>query len=199
MDSHSRIVQYLKVLLPLTALALLSTVFLLSRSITPESTIPFTDQDMADRLRDQQVTAPFYSGVTSRGEEIVVAADIARPGREGGPALAETLQARITLEGGRRITMKSDHGEVALDADVATFMGNVVIRTSDGLTVTTDTLEAALTGVSGSTPGRVEAEGPIGQLTAGAMEFGPENAEGPIHIRFTNGVKLIYEPETVER
>ena len=45
MDRYSRMVAIFKVLLPLAALAILSTLFLLSRTIDPTTTIPFADQD----------------------------------------------------------------------------------------------------------------------------------------------------------
>ena len=47
---HSRLVYWLKITLPLVALMILSSVFLLSRSIRPEDAIPFAEVDIADRV-----------------------------------------------------------------------------------------------------------------------------------------------------
>ena len=58
-DRHSRVVSWLKVLFPLIALALLSTLFLLSRAIEPQAVIPFADNEVQERLRDQHITGPF--------------------------------------------------------------------------------------------------------------------------------------------
>ena len=84
MDRYSRTVAYLKVLLPLTALALLSTLFLISRGIDTEAVIPFAQKDIEERMRGQQLTAPFFSGTTSGGDEIMVTASTARPGGSSG-------------------------------------------------------------------------------------------------------------------
>ena len=44
-------------------------------------------------------------------------------------------------------------------------------------------------------PDKVVAEGPLGALTAGSMQLmTPENAENA-QLIFTNGVKLIYDPQ----
>ena len=79
-DRYSRMVQLLKVILPLAALTLLSAVFLLSRGVDLGSPIPFAEDEIVERTRDQQVTGPFFSGVTPQGEQIQVQAKLARPG-----------------------------------------------------------------------------------------------------------------------
>ena len=96
MDLYSRMVAFFKVLLPLAALAILATLFLLSRGNDPDTAIPFTEKDVADRLRDQQITAPFLSGTAPNGDEIIVTATLARPGGQNTPAEATDVSARIT-------------------------------------------------------------------------------------------------------
>ena len=54
-DRHSRVVSWLKVLFPLIALALLSTLFLLSRAIDPGQAIPFAEKEVQDRRKHQQI------------------------------------------------------------------------------------------------------------------------------------------------
>ena len=53
---HSAIVGWLKILLPLAALMLLSTLFLFARSTAPSDDIPFADIDAA--AAEQRVSAP---------------------------------------------------------------------------------------------------------------------------------------------
>lgn len=199
MDLYSRMVALFKVLLPLAALALLSTVFLLSRSTDPTATIPFAEQEMADRMRDQQVTAPYFSGTTSKGDEIMVTASIARPGGPNSPAEATDLSAQITMVDGVHLTLRSDTGSVAIDTDIATFEGNVIITTTTGYVVLTDTLHTALSGITANTPGQIEGTGPLGDFTAGNMQIDTKTEGGPVHMLFKNGVKLIYDPKKPER
>lgn len=185
--------------MPLSALAILATLFLLSRSQDQVATIPFTDADVSARTKGQQVTRPFFSGTTSKGEEIIVTADSARPGNNTTPGDADNLNARLKLAGGQLITLRSDAGSLNPVGDIATFVGNVRIETSTGLLVLTELMNAALDGIEGNTPGTVTGSGPMGDFTAGSMEFSAKSGEGDVHMLFKNGVKLIYVPKQLER
>lgn len=199
MDNYSRMVAFFKVMLPLAALAILATLFLLSRSVDPTATIPFAEADMADRLRDQQITAPFFSGTTPKGDEIIVSATLARPGGPGVPAEAKDVSARLTMADGSRITLDSDTASVNVTEDIATFAGGVRIATQSGFVVHTELLNTALRGVSGNSPGEITGTGPIGDFSAGQMDMEAKNGDGSVHLLFKGGVKLVYDPKKSER
>ncbi|MBE1297570.1 MAG: hypothetical protein GJ678_15320 [Rhodobacteraceae bacterium] len=200
MDRYSRTVAYLKVLLPLTALALLSTLFLISRGIDTEAVIPFAQKEIEERMRGQQVTAPFFSGTTSQGDQIMVTASTARPGSSSGSgATANDLQAEIRMATGGQMTLASERGSVYPDQDRALFKGNVILTSSDGLVVETEELESALSAVSAESPGPVRATGPLGVLTAGQMLVRAESEGAPVQLLFKNRVKLVYDPSKTER
>jgi len=195
MDSYSRFVAYLKVILPLAAVALLSMLFLLSRSLEPTATLPFARHEVEERVRGQQITAPFYSSTTDSGDEITVSARLARPTGSGGLAEAEALNAKVTLVKGGQIELRSELGTIDPDTDEASFSGAVETTTSTGYTVRTDRLDTTIGDFRASTPGEVRATGPVGRLTAGRMEIGAKNPGGATHMLFKNGVKLIYDPK----
>lgn len=197
MDLYSRCVALFKVLLPLAALAILATLFLLSRGVDFTAT-PFAEKDLADRMRDQQITAPFFSGVTPEGDEIMFKAGVVRPGAKDAPAEADDLSARITLVDGTRITLKSQKGSVDMRRDMAHFKGDVRITTSTGYIVTTDRLNTALSGVEAQTPGPVAGTGPLGDFTAGRMILKAETPGAPVHMHFNQGVRMIYDPKKTE-
>ncbi|WP_170790088.1 LPS export ABC transporter periplasmic protein LptC [Ruegeria lacuscaerulensis] len=199
MDSHSRMVQFLKVVLPLAAIVLLSTVFLLSRSIETDVTVPFTQRDIEERLADQVVTNPSYRGTTRKGEEVLIEATQATQGTESSVPTASEFQGRLGLLNGGIITLDSNSGTIRPDKNTATFVGDVVITTTDGIRVTTDHLNTALDEIRGDTPGQIDGTGAIGDFSAGRMTFGAEKKDGPVHILFTDGVKLIYQPQQAER
>ncbi|WIY26885.1 LPS export ABC transporter periplasmic protein LptC [Parasedimentitalea psychrophila] len=199
MDRYSRMVTFLKVLLPLAALALLSTLFLISRSVNTKATIPFAAHEIEERMRGQQITAPYFSGTTSQGDAITVTASIARPGGPTSPAVATDLVAVISMADGGQLTLSSDSGAVQLENDLASFSGHVEITSAAGLLVTTDLLNATLSGLSADSPGPVQATGPIGTLNAGSMQLQTKTEGGPLHMLFNNGVKLVYVPRTSER
>ena len=199
MDRYSRLVRWLKVLLPLAALALLSTLFLLSRAPDQEATIPFAKKDMVDRMRDQRITAPVFSGTTDNGDELIVTAATASPAIGDKPADAQDLSARITTPEGLTISLTADRGTLVQPTDTATFAGNVVIETSTGYVVETHTLNTQLGTVTADTPGEITGSGPLGSFAAGQMQMESKNETGDIHMLFKNGVKLIYDPKLPER
>ena len=57
MDLYSRIISLLRIFLPLAALVLLSTVFMMSQRIRPTAPIPFAPKEIEDRIAGHQVTA----------------------------------------------------------------------------------------------------------------------------------------------
>ena len=202
MDFYSRMVAFLKVVLPLIALAILATLFLLSRGVQFDTQIPFAEADLAERTRDQQITGPFFSGTTAAGDEIIVNASIARPGGPNAPAEATDVKARLKAADGGEFDLTADLASVDMKSDIATFSGDVLIVTNTGLEIRTDVLETALSGMSGSTPGTVAARTPFGELDAGQMEFSArkdqETGTDPLHVLFKQGVKLIYDPKQSE-
>ena len=77
-QTHSRMIAGLKVLLPLAALVLLSTMFLLSRSVSEDPDLTFFD-DVAEIPALDALTAPYYTGSTPEGHAVSVTAESARP------------------------------------------------------------------------------------------------------------------------
>lgn len=208
MDRHSRVIAILKVVLPLAALGLMSTVFLLSRSVDPTTAIPFAKDEIDQRTAEQQVTGPVYTGATQSGDQITVSAARARPALPGLPARAQDLNAEIRFVQGGWVTLKAPEGELPGDKNEATFSGGVEIDSSTGYALRTDVLHARLDGLAMRSGGAVEGFGPAGHLTAGQMSItrepgegddpATENTEGAPEaprLRFTGGVRLIYDPE----
>ena len=101
MDGHSRLVGWLKVALPLLALAILSTLFLVARTIDPEAAIPYAEVDIAERIREPRMTAPAYAGVTKDGATLTLTADEARPEAEGDGSAVKVHAQLATPDGAR--------------------------------------------------------------------------------------------------
>ena len=201
---YSRMVAWLKVLLPLAALALLSTLFLFSRNIDPTTTIPFTTIDLKERAREERITAPEFAGASEEGHHITVNAASARPDPDDASrAFAEALDARIDLISGTVITFTAAGGIINESVDRAELEGNVLVESSTGYVVRTDRLIAGMRAVFAESPGPISGQGPPGRFTAGRMvltELAVETAEqGPgaepaLHLLFTDGIKLLYDP-----
>ncbi|MBK4218032.1 hypothetical protein JJJ17_19050 [Paracoccus caeni] len=192
--TRTRIVRWLRVLLPLLALVMLSTLFLFSRESDTESQIPYAEVDAEAMARDPRVVAPQYSGVTSDGASLNLQAGQAAHDRpEGGSA------SDLRLDWQRPDGLKADITAPAADMTdgVIELSGGVRMQTSSGWTVDAERIEAGTRTSRIAAESGVEAQAPFGQLTAGRMELTPdEGAEGdaPAILNFSNGVRLIYQP-----
>jgi lipopolysaccharide export system protein LptC len=193
---HSTLVAWLKVILPLAALGLLSTLFLVSRTIDPEDAIPFAEVDVADRIREPRLTLPTWAGVTADGSALTVAAAEARPADgAGSDATAQEIRAVLEMPGGGRADMLAASGRLDAEAGVLTVTGGVTITTSTGYALRTASLESALDRTHLVAPGAIEGEGPGGHLYAGAMELTGTAGAGKRYVMvFKNGVRLLYQP-----
>lgn len=195
-DRYSRLVAWLKILFPLIALALLSTLFLLSRAIDPEATIPFAETEVQERLRDQQVTGPFYSGTTEAGDLISFSAEkLTTPRGAPGTNAAEDLRAVLDLQSGAQIVLDAAQAQVDAAADRAELLGDVRVTTSTGYRIRSERMTSNLTTLDIASPGPVSATSPAGELNAGAMTITNRRGEDGSQMLFTKGVKLVYTPQ----
>lgn len=195
-DGWSRLVGWLKVALPLAALALLSTLFLVSNRINPEDAIPYAEVDVEARLKEPRMTAPSFAGTTSDGAALEVRAAETRPAVEGTRGQTATdVAARLSTPDGVVTELAAKAAEMGLDGDEVRFTGSVVVTHSLGYRVETETVTARLdvTRLRSDTPVRVE--GPVGQITADGMELAPAGTGGQGYLLVFNGrVKLVYRP-----
>lgn len=198
-DRYSRLIAWLKVVLPLLALALLSTLFLLSRSIEPGEVLPFADKEVQERLRGQRVTGPFFSGTTASGDRISFAAEtVTTPTEEVGTNVANQIRAQLDLASGTAITLQAKTAKVDIAGDQADLTGNVIFTSSGGYRLSSDLLTSGLSALNLRSPGPVDGVAPAGTLEAGAMELTTPPEGGAPQLVFTNGVKLVYVPKQTE-
>ena len=191
---HSWLVAFFKVVLPLAALAILSTLFLVSQGVDPEDAIPYAEVDVADRVRAPRVTDAAYAGMTADGAALTMQASDARPGTAGSQnaGRATGLTGRLeTPDGG---TTDLVAGAAQLDAMAGRMLlsGGVTLVSSTGYRIEAAALSVATDRTALDSDGAVRASGPIGTLTAGALHIGQSGA-GYVVV-FKGGVSLIYEP-----
>ena len=190
---YSQMVAWMKIILPLAALALLSTLFLISRSVDPTKAIPVVELDLEQRAQDQGATNAAFAGVTQGGDEIMLAAVSARPSPTNNQIiLATDISAELRLLSGTVIDVMSDSADMNQTKNTASLEGEVRIMTTTGYDIASDRLEADFNMLHLESPGPVSGEGPPGMLTAGRMILTNNEETGTAHLVFTDGVKLIY-------
>ncbi|MBM9593783.1 LPS export ABC transporter periplasmic protein LptC [Roseitranquillus sediminis] len=195
-DRYSWAVSWLKILLPMAALAILSTLFLFSREVDLDETVPLSRIVESEVTGGEVTVAPHYSGVTRDGTAIQVTADLLRPEEPGSEHItAEALNARFELSEGRTINVTAAAGTLASRDSRVVLEGEVDIETSDGFRMKTNLLTAQLDWTRIVSPGPVDVTGPLGDLAAGAMTImrGGE-MDDPDRMVFEEGVRLVYTP-----
>lgn len=196
-NNYSRFVAYTKVILPIIALGILSTLFLLSRDIDTSQSIPFADVDLNELAREQRIGAPNYAGVTADGSAISITAASATPNPDDPKRVtANNMTTIIEDASGARIDISAKTGVIDSDQKRVILSDGVQILTSTGYIIHTEGLRAALDETSITSDGRITAVGPLGTLNAGQMVLSPQNKPGQSHLLvFKGGVKLIYDPK----
>lgn len=191
-------VYWLKVFLPLVALALLSTLFLLARATDPDLAVRYSEVDVTELSRDEQVTSPAYAGITRDGASVTVTAATVRPQETDPEKLdANVVGGRIELPAGTMADMAAPTAVIDTEADLAFFLGGVTIESSDGYRFETETLRAALGMTEIVAESAVHAVGPLGSLDAGSMRITQNEAGGYVAV-FNDGVRLLYDPQKSE-
>lgn len=190
---YSQAVGWIKIVLLMGALALLSTLFLFARSPADQTEIPFAE--IADLARDQRLTAPRFFGLADDGSTIAIAARNARPGPDG-PDKVQIESLSLSLEGtdGSQLDITAGSSLIDGQTQVARLEGLARLTTSTGYVMETVGLTADLKSGIIASDGMLEIQAPYGEMTAGRIEIrtGPD---GPgRQLLFTGGVHLIYTP-----
>ncbi|SDD41057.1 lipopolysaccharide export system protein LptC [Paracoccus isoporae] len=187
---RSRVIAWLRVLLPLAALAILSTLFLLGRSPDPDDAIPYADVDAEELARDPRMTRPEFAGVTNGGAAVTLTADRATPNsdREGS---AETLRMTWRSADGLAADLTAPHGDV--DGQAIRLDGGVRVTTSDGWAITVPQVESDLDADLVTGTGGLTAFAPMGRIDAAEMVIS-RDADGAQLLNLSGDVRLLYEP-----
>lgn len=190
-DLYSQVVSWLKLLLPLLALALLATMFLFARSPVPEGEIPFvTIEDIA---RDPRIGAPAFSGVTPDGASVTLAAQAVRPQPDQPQLMViDDLHIEISTPSGEDVVIAAQVGQFDTAARRVLLEGLARIEASSGYQVETTGLEADLDAGTLRTLGPLAARAPFGEFEAGGLNV----SDGGARLVFNEGVRLLYQPVT---
>ena len=189
-DRHSRIVAWAKIVLPLAALALLSTLFLFAGQ-KPEELLPYAQAQIEELSREPRLVAPRYSGMTRDGSALEISAAEVRQGAQT-TAEAQGLRAVLSAPSGLRTEMTAAGSNFSEAQGLIVLEGDVDLTRSDGMRMQSQRLEAMMQSGAVASPGAVSAQAPFGALNAGAMQVDPAQDGAVVH--FTKGVKLVYDP-----
>lgn len=195
--SYSRVIAWLKIALPILALGVLSTLFLVARTVDPAQQLPFAEVDVAEIAREQRIGAPNYSGVTREGAAIAVSARSASPDpSDAGRLTGDTVRAAIDLPSGERIDIKADQMELDYAAGIVELSRSIEITTQSGFALRTGLLRVSLDRTRVIGPSPVVLTGALGELSANRFELlGQPDPSDELVMVFNGDVKLLYDPQ----
>jgi len=193
-NRYTKAVTWVKVVLSLSALALLSTMFLFSRTPDPDAALPYADVDVDQLVREQRLSRPRFAGTLEDGREVTLVADTAAAAVTDPNTIVMTaIESHVTLSPSAELALTAEQGDYSLAEQIISLAGSVVVQTTNGYRLSTDRLTVAMDTMRLAAPGAVSLTGTGLSLDAGAMEItGPE---GATFLRFTDGVRLLYQPE----
>ncbi len=200
-NPYSRLVAWLKVLLPVLALVLLSTMFLISHSIDPSRALTYAKVDLDNLARTQQITGPRFSGVTEDGAAISFSAATAQPDPND-PSIytATDLNAEIATPDGGEVSIHAARAVVNGSKNSLEMSGGVSLDTSTEYRIRAEGLRAAMDQTWARSIGPVTATGPGGEISAGQIDLVRQpGEEGKYLLVFKDGVKMVYVPRRPEK
>ncbi len=200
-EVHSRVVAILKLGLPLVALGLLASVFLVQTDDRLGGSLAFSEGDIEALGSGLRLTNPVFTGTTRADDRFrftaaLVVPDAAPPKR----AAITTLAGTLDLREGPSVSVAAATGDLDIASQRLDVAGNVEITSSDGYVLRTDKATIDLRGGSFVAGDTVTTTGPLGRITSGTMLVTPAAATGEARrFSFGNGVHVLYDPPDPKR
>jgi len=178
----------------MSALALLSTLFLFARSPTNQTQeIPIAQ--IEEIAQEQRITAPQFSGVTDDGSIIVIRAKDGKPDTESTDiVLVEGLTVNVDAPDGTTLNITAGTSIIDGKAQTARLEGLSRVTTSSGYTMETNGLNANLKTGEIVSDGQLAVLTPFGELTAGKVRILASVDGLGQQMVFSDGVRLLYTP-----
>jgi lipopolysaccharide export system protein LptC len=193
---HSRVVAVLKVGLPLVAVGLLASLFLVQNDDRLGGNVVFSPGDVEALGSGLRIDSPTFTGTTRNEDRFrftaaLVEPDAAPPQR----ARITTLAGTLWLHNGPEVTVSAERGDLDIPTQRLDLSGEVVITTSDGYRMVTDKATIDLRAGAVVAGDEVVSTGPLGAITSGSLHVAPAADSGEARrFSFSDGVRVVYDP-----
>lgn len=194
-DRHTRRVRILRVLLPLTALGLIASVFLFPRGfLTADFGLSGLSFDPSEGLR---LVNPNITGTTDDGRRYRIVADWALPDAPD-PSVIELgpLFGELARDAERTLTLRAATGTFRPESNWLRLEGDVSVDSGDGHSLDVLTADIDFSAQRLSAAGPVHGRTPMGTIEAGSMRA--ERGESGDFVWFEDRVRVIVNPRGVQ-
>ena len=191
-DSYSAFVAWVKTLLPIAALGMLSTIFLFSGKVDVTKSLPYAELNVAEIVREQRITKPYFTTIAENGTEVALSAAYA----SADPNIIDIYNVSepsilLKLKTGRSTQITAGFGKMNLTTQKAIVSHGVNVTAAPGFWIKTNTLDIDFEQATVRSMGLFEGVTPIGALKAGKMFM--QLVADDRQIVFTNGIQLLYQ------
>ncbi len=185
----------MKFLLPIAALVTIGLIFMMGRE-RAAVVEGVSTSDLAVLGSGLRLSNPRFAGVTETGEPFVVTADWALPDAAMPDEIAlERPMGSITLSDGLEVTASAAAGVMYRQSKQVNLDGSVVIESSDGYRIETESVDIDLEAKSAEARGAISGSGPRGGIDADRAQIVQIDGESLV-IRFEGNVRVKFVPET---
>ena len=193
-NSYSFFVAWVKTLLPIAALGMLSTIFLFSGKVDVTQSLPYADLNVADIIREQRITRPYFTGISEGGIEFALSAAYATPDAKKPSVLnVSELDIEFKLPKGGKTKITAGAGLVNAKTNYASISQGVRLDSKLNFWIATERLDIYFNHSYATTNGPFKGVFPLGSIDSGNMVL--KMITGKQQILFTNGVRMLYQPK----
>ena len=194
-DSYSAFVVWVKTLLPILALGMLSTIFLFSGKVDVTQSLPYAKLNIAEIVREQRITKPYFSGVSYNDTEITLSAAYASSDTQNADILNITdLSIILTSKHAKTVRITAGLGTLDATKQKVTVSKDVYLTAMPGFWLKTNSLTVDLQQGVATADTMFQSVTALGTINAGNMIV--KTITNDQQIIFTNGVRLIYYPKS---
>ena len=196
-DSYSFFITWVKTLLPIVALGMLSTIFLFSGKVDVTQSLPYAELNVEDIIREQRITKPYFTGISEGGIEFALSAAYATPNASQ-PSILNVSKLRVEFKTpqGNTTEITAGLGEMNTETKNAKISRGVNLASKLNFWITTETLDIDFNDSYASTNGPFKGVFSLGSIESGNMVL--KMITGDQQIIFTNGVRMLYNPKATQ-
>jgi lipopolysaccharide export system protein LptC len=193
-DSYSFFITWIKTLLPIAALGMLSTIFLFSGKVDVTQSLPYAELNVEDIIREQRITKPYFTGISESGIEFALSAAYATPNASQ-PSILDVSELRVEFKTPQGNTAEITAGLGVMNAGTKSAKISQGVRLASKLNfwITTETLDIDFNDSYASTNGPFKGVFSLGSIESGNMVL--KMIAGDQQILFTNRVRMLYNPK----
>ena len=194
-DFYSRVIQILKITLPIIAIIMLGTLFLLPDNRTKIQSYESIDQSTLKIVKKAGIDKPSFRGTLASGSNLELhASEIIPSDKKNNVIHINEIKARLEMNKNFGATAYAKKGLIDIEKQVAKLVEGVTIRGFNDIEIEATDLKVDYNKSIAKSNNPVFMNGEFGTIKAGAAKFYDKSNSLNIGyvLSFSNGVTMLY-------